>query len=54
MPYEEITKEDYDRKIKRIHELKLEKAQVCLRHVQNEVVHEPLPENYCDADKCKI
>ncbi|CDW79181.1 ribonucleoside triphosphate reductase [Stylonychia lemnae] len=57
MPYEEITKEEYHSKMQNIHQLRLDRSkdENFLKFIQTEqVISDPQPENYCDADKCKI
>eukprot|EP00347_Sterkiella_histriomuscorum_P018213 403346360 len=56
MPYDEISFEEYNTKMSKVHQLRLDRQnQDCfLSFTTEEVVSDPLPENYCDADKCKI
>ena len=54
MPYEEISREQFEARAQGLHALRLAQGQACLSHASNEVVQDPLPENYCDADRCKI
>ena len=55
MPYEEISKEEYEKRLAKIHSLNLDKKKDnFLRTGNDEIVEDPKPENYCDADSCKI
>lgn len=53
MPYEEITKEEYQNKMQLIDKLQLDKRKDNLLRSAEEP-EDPKPENYCDADFCKI
>lgn len=57
MPYEELSKAQYEQGMLNLHQLRVDRQRdgVLLKHSGDEfLVEDPASENYCDADKCKI
>lgn len=55
MPYEEITKDEYQQRFSQLRDLHIDtdKDHPVLR-VKDTPAEDPMPENYCDGDTCKL
>ncbi|TNV81931.1 hypothetical protein FGO68_gene2829 [Halteria grandinella] len=53
MPYEEITKEEYQQRFSKLKDIELNPDHPVLR-VKDAQIEDPTPENYCDGDTCKL